>query len=167
MDPSTPSNLIALTALVARSQKVMAHAWMIRTFVKHADEVEDFPELNEMARTIFDAFRAVETQVNDPAEYFKTVRKKIGGLRSAAEKFAQDAWTASTHTNFQQATIAARFLPEQLQELLDEAEKLLPRKVAPAFVLPRRTQPAPLPDKPVDHVADALPPETGEQSTSG
>jgi len=40
-----------LKSLVDRSQKVMAHAWMIRTFVKHSDEVEDFPELNEMART--------------------------------------------------------------------------------------------------------------------
>ena len=71
-----------LVALVERCQKVMAHAWMIRTFVKHSDEVEDFPDLNEMARTIFDAFRAVETQVDDPVSYFRTVRKKIGKLRS-------------------------------------------------------------------------------------
>lgn len=131
-----------LSALVERCQKVMSHAWMIRTFIKHSDEVEDYPELNEMARTIFDAFRAVETQVESPAEYFKTVRKKLGGIRAAAEKFAKDAWTASTHTNFQQATIASKFLAEQLAELLDEAERLLPKKVAPTFVLPGRSAPA-------------------------
>jgi hypothetical protein len=125
-----------LTRLVLRSQNIMAHAWMIRTFIKHSDEVEDFPELNEMARTIFDVFRAVETQVNDPAAYFRTVRKKVGKLRSAAEQFEKDAWHASTHTNFQQAAIASKFLGEQLQELLEQAERLIPRPVAPKFSLP-------------------------------
>ena len=126
-----------LTKLVERSQKLMSHAWMIRTFVKHSDEVEDFPELNEMARTIFDVFRAVETQVRDPASYFRTVRKKLGKLKAAAAQFANDAWRASTHTNFQQAVIASRFLGEQLSEVLEEAESLLPRPVAP----PRMTLP--------------------------
>lgn len=125
-----------LASLVERSQKVMAHAWMVRTFVKHSDEVDDFPELNEMARTIFDVFRAVETQVHDPAGYFKTVRKKIGKLRSAADQFEKDAWHASTHTNFQQAVISAKFVSEQLLELVTEAESLLPRPVPPKFTLP-------------------------------
>ena len=136
--PSVDATSQKLTALVERSQKVMAHAWMIRTFVKHSDEVEDFPDLNEMARTIFDVFRAVETQVQDPASYFKVVRKKIGKLKSAAEQFAKDAWHASTHTNFQQAVIAARFLAEQLSEIQKEAESLLPSPVAPPKItMPR------------------------------
>ena len=134
-----------LTSLVERSQKVMAHAWMIRTFVKHSDEVDDFPELNEMARTIFDVFRAVETQVGDPAGYFRTVRKKIGKLRSAAEEFEKNAWHASTHTNFQQAVISAKFVGEQLQELVAEAAVLLPRPVPPKFTLPTGGRPAPTP----------------------
>lgn len=134
--PDTDPTRQKLVALVQRSQKVMAHAWMIRTFVKHSDEVEDFPDLNEMARTIFDAFRAVETQVDDPVSYFRTVRKKIGKLRSAAEQFGRDAWHASTHTNFQQAVISAKFIGEQLQELVDQAEVLLPRPVPPKFTLP-------------------------------
>ena len=64
--PTEPARDICaqqLTKLVERTQKLMSHAWMIRTFVKHSDEVEDFPQLNEMARTIFDVFRAVETQM--------------------------------------------------------------------------------------------------------
>lgn len=89
-----------------------------------------------MARTIFDAFRAVETQVGDPISYFRTIRKKISKLRSAAEQFEKDAWHASTHTNFQQAAVAAKFLGEQVQELLEEAEKLIPRPVAPKVTLP-------------------------------
>ena len=128
-----------LTKLVERSQKLMSHAWMIRTFVKHSDEVEDFPQLNEMARTIFDVFRAVETQIHDPAGYFKTVRRKLGKLQAATEQFAKDAWHASTHTNFQQAVIASRFLVEQVSELLAAAEFLLPAPVAPPKItLPRK-----------------------------
>ncbi len=134
----TPETQLQLIALVNRSQKVMAHAWMVRTFIKHSDEVEDFPELNEMARTLFDAFRAVETQVADPVSYFRTVRKKIAKLRLAAEQFEKDAWHASTHTNFQQAVVSAKFVGEQLLELVVEAERLLPRPVAPKFSLPGR-----------------------------
>ena len=139
--PTEPADEVCaqqLTKLVERSQKLMSHAWMIRTFVKHSEEVDDFPELNEMARTIFDVFRAVETQVRDPASYFRTVRKKLGKLKAAAEQFAKDAWRASTHTNFQQAVIASRFLGEQLSEVLEEAESLLPRPIAPlGMTLPR------------------------------
>ena len=125
-----------LLALVARSQKVMSHAWMVRTFVKHSDGVDDFPQLNEMARTIFDVFRAVETQVGDPSAYFRTVRKKISKLRAAAEQFEKDAWHASTHTNFQQAVISAKFVAEQLQELVTESERLLPRATPGKMVKP-------------------------------
>ncbi len=127
----------ALQTLVARSQNVMAHAWMIRTFIKHCDEVEDFPELNEMARTIFDVFRAVETQVDDPVSYFRTVRKKLSRLQAAAVQFQKDAWHASTHTNFQQCAIAALFLGQQLAELVTDAEKLIPRPAPPKFTPPR------------------------------
>ncbi len=132
----TPESLEKLNSLLIRSQKIMAHGWMIRTFIKHSDEVEDYPELNEMARTIFDVFRAVETQVEDPPAYFRTVRKKLGKLSAAAEQFEKDAWHASTHTNFQQAAIAAKFLGEQLLELVIEAEVLLPRPVPPKITMP-------------------------------
>ena len=139
----TPESLVKLKFLVSRSQKVMAHGWMIRTFIKHSDEVEDYPELNELARTIFDVFRAVETQVEDPQSYFKTVRKKLGRLSAAAEQFEKDAWHASTHTNFQQSAIAAKFLGEQLLELVTEAEKLLPRPTPPKITLPVSPKPVP------------------------
>ena len=144
VEPVRDAQAQQLAKLVERSQKLMSHAWMIRTFVKHSDEVEDFPQLNEMARTIFDVFRAVETQIHDPAGYFRTVRKKLSKLQAAAEQFAKDAWHASTHTNFQQAVIASRFLVEQLSELLAEAEFLLPAPVAPPKItLPRKAVPPP------------------------
>src|SRR5262245_23704267 len=93
----------ALQKSVARCQDIMAHAWMVRTFVKHSPEVEDFPELMEIARAVFDTSRALETRVDDPAGYLNMLRKKIGKLRMATEKFRDDAPKASGHTNFKQA----------------------------------------------------------------
>ena len=107
--------------IVERCQKVMAHAWMVRTFVKHSVEVEDFPELMGIARTVFDMSRALETRLDDPTAYLHMLRKKIGKLRAAAEQFRSDAATASTHTNFQQAIISIDTCIEELAELLASA----------------------------------------------
>ncbi len=92
--------------IVAQCQSIMAHAWMVRTFVKHSPEVEDFPELMEVVRVVFDTSRALETRVTDPAGYLQMLQKKLGKLRKAAEQFAHDAPRASDHTNFRQAVIS-------------------------------------------------------------
>lgn len=97
----------------------MAHAWMVRTFVKHSPEAEDFPELMEIARIVFDVSRALEVHASDPAAYLNTLRKKIGKLRTAAEKFRNDAPLASSHTNFQQAVISIDACVADLAEVLD------------------------------------------------
>jgi len=125
-----------LKELVERSQRIMAHAWMVRTFVKHCDEVEDYPELNEMARTIFDTFRALETQIDDPSSYFRFLRKKLGKLRTASREFKKNAWHASTHTNFQQAVISIAYVVEQLEDIMARGDTLLPRPAPPKITLP-------------------------------
>ena len=43
-----------------RINTVLAHAWMVRNFLKHADEVQDDEEMLEVHRTIFDFIRAAE-----------------------------------------------------------------------------------------------------------
>src|SRR5690242_19232184 len=107
--------------IVVRCQAVMAHAWMVRTFVKHSPEVEEFPELMDVARTILDISRALETRVGDPAGYLGMLRKKLGKLRAAAEKFRHDAPLASAHTNFQQAVQSLDACISELDELLAAA----------------------------------------------
>lgn len=92
--------------VVRRCQGLLAHAWMVRTFVKHSPEVESFPELMEIARTVFDVSRALETRIADPEGYLLMLRKKIGKLRQAADRFRHDAPLASAHTNFQQAVVS-------------------------------------------------------------
>ena len=91
---------------VQQSERIMSHAWMVRTFVKHSPEIEEFPELMEIARTVFDTARALETRVDDPAGYLHMLKKKIGKLRKAADQFRHDAPAASDHTNFKQAVIS-------------------------------------------------------------
>ncbi|MFN0055633.1 MAG: amidohydrolase [Planctomycetales bacterium] len=106
--------------VVAACQTIMAHAWMVRTFVKHSAEVEEFPELMQVVRVIFDTARALETQVHDQPAYLHLLRKKIGKLRKAAEQFRHDAPLASGHTNFQQAVISLDGCVRALGDILSQ-----------------------------------------------
>jgi len=117
--PETPEQTVAAI------QRVMAHAWMVRTFIKHGDEVEDFPELMGIVRSVFDTSRALETRVNDPAAYLKMLSKKLGKLKAATKQFREDAYEASTHTNFQQAVISMETCCDSLDLLLAHGNEQL------------------------------------------
>lgn len=108
------------SAAVARCQEVLAHAWMVRTFVKHSPEVEEFPELMQIARTVFDVSRSLESRVSDPDAYFRQLRKKFRRLREATAAFAVDAPLASDHTNFRQAVISMQACVATLEQLMTE-----------------------------------------------
>ncbi len=114
----------SLEELVHHSQQVFAHAWMVRTFIKHSDEVEDFPELMGIARVVFDSAMALESKVNEPAGYFRMLEKKLGKLRKAADQFRTDAPQASAHTNFQQAVISIDACIEAWERLLAESSEV-------------------------------------------
>ena len=103
---------------VARCQIVFAHAWMVRTFVKHSETVEEFPELMQIVRTVFDTSRALESKIDDPAAYLTTLRKKIAKLGVAADQFRTDAPGASDHTNFRQAVISMDGCVAELERIL-------------------------------------------------
>ncbi len=113
-----------LADVVQRCDDLMSHAWMVRTFVKHSEEVEDYPELMEIVRTVFDASRALETRVADPAAYLKMLWKKISKLRAATNQFAVDAPRISMHTNFAMAVRSMQICMNQLEELLQLGQQL-------------------------------------------
>lgn len=127
-----PSNDSSLTSLVQRSQVVMAHAWIVRAFVRHSDEVEDFPELGEIGRAVFDLSRALEAHCDDPPGYFKILQKKLAKFRAAVEQFATDAPKASAHTNFAQAVISIRGCADELRSILEQATQRTPESAASA-----------------------------------
>lgn len=112
---------LSAAAAVQRCQEIFAHAWMVRTFVKHSPEAEEFPELLQVARTVFDVSRSLETRRDDPPAYLRQLRKKFRRLRAAAEQFRHDAPLASTHTNFQQAVLSLDACIAEFERILEHA----------------------------------------------
>jgi len=103
-----------------RLNVVMAHAWMVRNFLKHADEVQDDEEILEVHRMIFDFIRAAEPsyQRKDTKEYLHRVRGKLPKLRRVAEYFAGDWRRVSAHTNFEMAALSLSGCVRQIEEIL-------------------------------------------------
>jgi hypothetical protein len=139
---------------VDRCQTILAHAWMVRTFIKHCPEVEEFPELMLAAREIFDLCRSVESRVGDPAAYVHQLRKKFSKLKAGAQEFTRDAPLASDHTNFRQAVISLNGCVEQLKGILDS--------VPP----PPRALPSVAAVVPISH-SDTITPPFGDDSGMG
>jgi hypothetical protein len=103
-----------------RLQGVLAHLWMVRTFLKHADEIQDDEELLAVPRTIFDYVRAVEpaTQRNDVKEYLHRIRGKLPKLRRAAELLQSEYRRVSSHTNFEMAAVSLMASVHHIEEIL-------------------------------------------------
>lgn len=104
---------------------LLAHAWMVRTFLKHADEVQEDEELLEVPRMIFDYCRAVEGAFarNDPAEYVHRARGKLSKLKKVAEYFAANHKRVSDHTNFQMAAVSLTGVVQQVGAILAEVPR--------------------------------------------
>lgn len=108
-----------------RINAIMAHAWMVRNFLKHADEVQENEEMLEVHRMIYDFIRAAEPsyQRKDTAEYLHRVKGKLSKLRKQAEFFA-GAWnTVSTHTNFEMASRSLTTCVRHIEEVLASVER--------------------------------------------
>src|SRR5438132_1293473 len=103
-----------------RLNTVLAHAWMVRNFLKHADEVQEDEEMLDVHRMIFDYSRAVEPsyQRRDAAEYLHRAKGKLSKLRKAADFFAREYQRVSDHTNFQMAAQSLQGVVQQIEEVL-------------------------------------------------
>jgi hypothetical protein len=113
---------------------VLAHAWMVRTFLKHADEAQDDEEILDVHRTIFDVCRAVEPakQRGDAAEYVHRLRGKLSKLRRSAAFFAENYRRVTDHTNWQMAALSLTTCVARVEELLVQVPKGMPPGAAPS-----------------------------------
>jgi hypothetical protein len=104
---------------VARSNTILAHAWMIRTFLKHADEIQESEEMLDVPRTLYDSIRAVEPafQRNDTSDYLRRLKGKLPKIRRAAEHFNAHYKEFSAHTNFEMAAISLSGVVKHLEEI--------------------------------------------------
>lgn len=113
-----------------RINTICAHAWMVRTFLKHAEEIQDDEALLEVPRMIFDFVRALEPsyQRRDAKEFLHRAGGKLSKLRRVANFFAQEHQRVSDHTNFQMAAQSLSGCVSEIEGVL----KSLPRLSGPA-----------------------------------
>jgi len=113
---------------VERLNVVLAHAWMVRNFLKHADEVQEDAEMLDVHRTIFDTIRAVEPsrERGDAREYLRRLGNKLPKLRRAAELLAQEYRRVSDHTNFQMAALSLTGCVKNIEEILSATPRETP-----------------------------------------
>ena len=109
---------------VERLNVLLAHLWMVRTFLKHADEIQEDEELLDVPRTLYDSIRAVEPafQRGDVAEYLRRLGGKLPKLRRAAELLEREHQRVSDHMNFQMAALSLAGGVRQLEEVLTAAK---------------------------------------------
>jgi hypothetical protein len=104
---------------VNRLNMVLAHAWMVRTFLKHADEIQESEEMLDVPRTLYDSIRAVEPafQRGDTADYLRRLKGKLPKLRRAADYFAAHFKEFSPHTNFEMAALSLLGVVRHMEEI--------------------------------------------------
>ena len=119
MPPADPA-----TTIRAIDQQV-AHLWMVRTFLKHADESEDDEELRDIVRDLYDFILAVGPldEASKPETYLKMATKKIGKLKRATALYEEIQPEVSGHTNFVMAARSLRLAVDQIDALLTESKR--------------------------------------------
>jgi len=107
------------TEAVERLNFILAHLWMIRNFLKHADEVQEDEEMLDVHRLLYDSIRAVEpaSQRGDHAEYLRRLKGKLPKLKRSAEFFAREFKRVSSHTNFEMASQSYLGAVRQIEEI--------------------------------------------------
>ena len=103
-----------------RLNTVLAHAWMVRTFLKHSEEIQDDDEMLEVHRMIFDYCRAVGPahERKDAKEYLHRIKGKLSKLRKQAEFFAANYRRITDHTNFRMAALSLTGCIREIEETL-------------------------------------------------
>ena len=98
----------------------VTHLWMVRTFLKHADEAEDDEDLRDVVRDLYDFILAVGpvNEVDDPAVYMKMAKKKLSKLRKATELYEEIQPEISGHTNFAMAARSLRLCVDRIAAIV-------------------------------------------------
>ena len=103
-----------------RIDALISHVWMVRTFIKHSEELEDDPELSDVQRTLYDAMLALGPawKSQDAEAYIKQVKKKMAKLRQTTDDFARLQPEVSTHMNFLMAVRSLRHAIDEIEQVL-------------------------------------------------
>ena len=113
-----------ITIAHAIDQQV-SHLWMVRTFLKHADEAEDDEELREIVRDLYDFILAVGPldESDSPTTYLKFAKKKLGKLKRATALYEEIQPEVSGHTNFVMAARSLRIAVDQIEGFIASTKR--------------------------------------------
>jgi hypothetical protein len=107
-----------------RINAVLAHAWMVRAFLKHAEEIQEEEDFLEVHRVVFDYIRALEPsyEQRDTREYLRRALGKLPKLRKAADFLVSEHKRVSDHTNFQMAAASLKTCVEEIAAALAQVK---------------------------------------------
>ena len=107
-----------------RVDSLLTHVWMVRTFIKHSEEVEEDEQLHLVQRKLYDYAHSLGAawKEQDAEGYLQQARKKLHRLRQASEQFAQLQPEVSTHTNFQMAVKSLQTAVKQIESALADPD---------------------------------------------
>jgi len=99
-----------------RVHAILAHAWMVRAFLKHAEEIQDEPDFLEVHRVIFDYIRALEPSYErrDIKEFLRRAGGKLPKLRRVCDFLSSEHPRISDHTNFQMAAASLKTCVQEI-----------------------------------------------------
>jgi hypothetical protein len=121
---------------VDRLNVLLAHLWMVRTYLKHADEVMEDEQLVEIPRLLYDSIRAVEPAflAGDHDTYLRRLKGKLSKLNRGAELYAREYKRVSAHTNFEMASISLTGAVRQMEEVFAsiQSKAIVPEADEPA-----------------------------------
>jgi hypothetical protein len=143
---SEPGPRFSPQEAVERLEEVLAHAWMVRTFLKHAEEIQGSPDMLAVPRTLFDTIRAVEParQRGDLASYLRRLQGKLPKLRRITQYYTEHYTHFSPHTNYAMAALSLRGILRALEDIFQRLDWDAVRQLPPVPVS-RPTTPAPSP----------------------
>ncbi|MFM7541673.1 MAG: hypothetical protein ACKO9Z_18640 [Planctomycetota bacterium] len=107
-------------AILDRAAPQLAHLWMIRTFLKHAEEVQDHDDVLEVPRALFDAIRAAEPsmEAGDYTRALHKLRGKFPKVEAARDLYLARYREISDHTNHQMAALSLDAAVKVLGEII-------------------------------------------------
>ena len=113
-------------ALMDRAERLLSHVWMVRTFLKHAPEAEEDPELRDIHRALYDVMLALggAAASDDAPRYFRLLTKKLPRLKTAVDTWRDLQPEVSGHMNFRMSVTSLETAVAELERILAEFESL-------------------------------------------
>lgn len=114
-----------LAAVMLAIDRQIPAVWMVRTFLKHADESQEDEDVRGIVRDLYDFILAVGAVEDgtDPAAYVKSAKKKFSKLRKATEFYEQIQPEVSGHTNFEMAAKSLRVAVDRIADVIANSRR--------------------------------------------